>query len=280
MLTLADASSYFDRTEVYDPDSVDGDVLFYAQVGLFDDARRDAGPGYRRTMSVAPGTVIPANRAIKLFGQVWLVGLLESDGLEQLHRDKYVLQLCGEKLSHGNLGSFVSGSATNQSWAAVEWTKDGKELGESSSVVRIYNIVFAKGTEVKAQDVVWYAGRAFIALTVNDQPSGFRIAESVELDYPVQPATISARVYDPVAGGYTAGGSSSVPCARVRWQSLFAYRAESAVRYQEGDDSLVFPLGTALNTSTSISMNAETWRVMALDQVNGALIAHGRPTWA
>ncbi len=84
MLTLADASGYFDRTPM--ADTVTGSTLFYGQVDPYGDAVRDSATAYRRILSVKPGTVMPASKTLKIFGRVWIIGDSEIDGQSVQHR--------------------------------------------------------------------------------------------------------------------------------------------------------------------------------------------------
>jgi hypothetical protein len=278
MLSLTDAATYFDRTQVLDPDT--GTVLFLGQVDPYDDSKRDAGGAYRRILSLAPGTAVPASRAVRIFGQVWLIGNKEVDGLELAHRDKYVLQPAGQQLSIGRLSGYLGAVAAGTAWAGVEWIKDGKEMGASSEVVRMHNIFLATGFDVRARDVVWNSNGAYLVLSIHEQPSGYKLASTAQLDYPVATATLVPRVYSPTLGAYTPGAPASVAALRVRWQNLFAYADEAAARYQEGDDTIVLPAGTAVDTASRITLDSEEWTVLAVNALGGAVTVHGRPAWA
>lgn len=278
MLTLAEASGYFDLTEILDPDN--GSVLFYGQIDPFDDSKRDAGGSYRRILSVAPGTAIPANRAIRAFDRTYLVGAEELDGLEEQHRAKYVLQSAGSSALIHRLPGFVSGTPAGTAWASFQWVKDGKEIGTSSDIAHEYTIFLGLGTDVRAQDVVTTGGKAYLVASARPQPSGFLTAEAIELDFALSQASITGRTYDAAAGSYTASAPVVVNCARVRWQNLFNQRAEGAAPYKDGDDTLVFPAGTTLNTSSRITLAGKLWQVVSVDTLGGAITVHARPAWA
>ena len=278
MLTLAEASTYFDRTEILDPDN--GNLLFYGQIDPFDDSKRDAGGAYRRILSVAPGTPVPANRAIRALGRVYLMGTEEVDGLEEEHRVKYVLQAAASSVTIHRLPGFVSGTPAGTAWASIQWVKDGKEIGTSSDIAHEYTIFLGLGADVRAQDVVTAGGKAYLVISSRPQPSGFLTAESVELDYALSQASITGRTYDAVAGSYTASAPVAVNCARVRWQNLFSQRAEAAAQYKDGDDTLVFPTGTTLNTASRITLAGKPWQVVSVDALGGAVTVHARPAWA
>lgn len=278
MLKLAEASAYFDRTEVLDPDN--GNLLFYGQIDPFDDSKRDAGGAYRRILSVAPGTAMPANRAVRALGRVYLLGTEEVDGHQTEHRVKYVLQSAGSSALVHRLPGFVSGTPAGTAWSSIQWVKDGKEIGTSSDITHEYTIFLGLGTDVRAQDVITCDGKAYLVGSVRPQPSGFLTAEAVQLDYALSSASITGRVYDAVAGSYTPSAPVATSCIRTRWQNLFNQRREGAAPYKNGDDTLVFPAGTALNTSSLITLDGKPWQVVSVDTPGGAATVHARPAWA
>lgn len=108
MLKLSAAASYFDRTPVVD--AYTGAVICYGQVDPYDESKRDAGAAYRRVLSVAPGQVLPAHGAVSVLGMTWLVGRRERDGLQELHRDKYVLQPVDTQFNVATLTGYLSGT--------------------------------------------------------------------------------------------------------------------------------------------------------------------------
>lgn len=283
MLTLAQASSFFDRTAVFDPTG--STRLFYGQVGNFDDSRRDAGSAYRRILSITPGTTLPNPAAVNIHGQVWLVGSKEIDGLEEMHRDKYVLQACTAEYSLSSLSVYVSGAvspSTLKRWAGVEWVKDGKEIGSSSDTVRFYTVFLPSGTPVRERQVVVspLGGEVYLVMSVHTLPSGFVSANTVRLDSTLTTSQITPRAYSAATGAYTLGAAATVACLQVRWQNLFAYDTEAEARYQEGDETLVFPSGTPVNTASLITYAGRTWRAVSVDDLGGAVTVHARPTWA
>jgi hypothetical protein len=273
MMTLAEAAAYFDRTPVLNPDN--DSLLFYGQTDPFDDSKRDAGAAYRRILSVAPGTSVPG--AVKILGQVWLVGNKETDGLEVAFRDKYVLQQAGVKANISRLAGFLAGTVASSAWSSIEWLKDARELEVSSDVATLNTIIFPDGTDLREHDIVWYSGRALMVQSPRHQPSDYVMATAFELEQAAPAAaTITTRTYDPAAGSYTTSGTASVQALRVRWQSLYRYGSQADARYKSGDDTLVLPAATALTTADLITLAGLTWRVLSVETISGALVAHVR----
>ena len=275
MLTLAEASSYFDRTEVRDPDT--NALLFYGQVDPFDDSKRDSGGAYRRVLSVAPGTPIPAKGVVRIFGRVWVVGLLEVDGLQDPHRDKYVLQTAPVKHSISRLSGFLTAAVASSQWGSSEWVKDAKEVDASSKHAQMFYIFFPSSADVREHDVVWWGLSSYLTLSVHPQASGFLVATCVKLEHQVVDATLNTRVYDPEEGAFASSTPTTVKALRVRWQSLFLYGSEADAKYRPGDCSIVLPAGTVVATKDTITLAGTTWSVSAVEEISGAVVVHARP---
>lgn len=275
MLTLADASRYFDKTPIRD--TVSGSVLFYGQVDPYGDAIRDSGTAYRRILSVAPGTTIPSSRLVSILGSTWIVGDSETDGMQVAHREKYVLHPAPTLIALYRLTGHLSSTLAESCWGDMVWFKDGKEEASSSRVVPMYTLYLPATTSLQEFDVVHVGVRAYLVQNPHTLPSGAASATCVQLEHALATATLNTRVYDPVQGKYVSTAPTSVPCQRVRWQSLYVYDEQVATRYQEGDCSLVLPAGTTVATKDTITLAGATWSVLSVETISGAVVAHGRP---
>lgn len=275
MMKLSQASTYFDRTPATVPET--GKVLFMGQIDPFDDARRDSGAAYRRILSVKPGTVIPASRVVKMLGAVWIVGGMEPDGLSELHREKYVIQKADGLLSVSRLSGFLSGTAASVLWSSPQWVKSAKELEVSSGMPQVYDVTLPSGSDVRDRDILWDSGHAYLAMARHDQASDLMTVTCMALDQ-VLPlvATVSTRTYSATLGAYGAPVDVAVNALAVRWQSLFQYGSEASSRYQEGDVSIVLPAGTAVSTSTLVTLAGAVYQTLACLDLAGAVVLHSR----
>lgn len=273
MMTLAQVSAFFDRMPVYDPDN--GEVLFYGQVDPYDDSKRDAGAAYRRVLSVAPGTPIPAHRALRLLGSEWLAGNMEPDGLAELHRQKYVLQpahACGVT----SLSGYLAGSASTPTWGGVEWFKDGKEVSESSEMFALYNGYFGEGLGPAIGSVVQAGNQVFLVRSLRRMPAGFDVAVLAEQQSRVAQASLVRRVFVPQTGGMTSSAPVQVPALRMRWQDLFEYTVPDPERHRPGDETLVLPAATQVSNADRIELEGQTWSVLDVSAVYGVKACHVR----
>lgn len=274
MLTLADASGYFDRTPIHD--AYTGALKFYGQVDPFDDSKRDSATAYRRVLSVKPGTMIPERRAVRILGACWLVGSSDLDGQGTAYREKYVMHPAPSTMLVTSLSGYLSGATPIANYGELAWLKDGKEDASSSRGVPMFTAYLAKGAALAEYDVIQVDGVAYLANPPHLQASGVLSATCARLEYLPVDATLSTRTYDPAQGKYTASVATTVKCLRVRWQALFVYGSQADAKYQEGDCSLVMPSGTVLATKDTVTLGAQSWSVLAVEDIGGAVVAHGR----
>jgi len=273
MLTLAQASSYFDRTPIL---SVTGAHLFYGQVEPYQDSMRDSATAYRRVLSVAPGTVIPSSRLVKILGSIWVVGDSEVDGMSEAFREKYVLHPAPTQLLVNRLSAHVSGTTPAAAWGDMVWFKDGKEEAQSSRAVPVYSVYASLAADIREYDIIKVGAQGYLVGHPHTMASGVLSATCVHLEFAVASATLGTRTYDPVQGKYTATVTTSVPCQRIRWQSLYLFDSQASAKYQEGDCSLVLPAGTVLATKDTVTLDSVLWNVLSVDTLGGAVVAHGR----
>jgi len=275
MLTLADASRYFDRTPIRD--TATGATLFYGQVDPYQDAVRDSTTAYRRTLSAAPGITIPASRLVSILGSVWIVGNLETDGMAVAHREKYVLHPAPTLLSVRGLSSHVTMGTATVSWGSMLWFKDVKEEASSSRLNLLYTAYLPTSVALAEYNVISVGATGYLVGPPYTQASGMLSATCAKLEHAPADATLATRVYDPVQGKHVSSSNTQVKCLRVRWQSLYVYNSQGDTKYQEGDCSLVLPAGTVLATKDQVTLAGQTWSVLAVETIGGAVVAHGRP---
>lgn len=274
MLTLADASSYFDRTPILDADT--GAIKFYGQVDPYQDSIRDSATAYRRILSVRPGTVIPTKRVVRILGSTWLVGASELDGQSVAHREKYVLHPAPSALAVASLSGHVMGAAPAANWGEMVWLKDGKEDASSSRAVPMFTAYVSAKAALAEYDVITLGGFGYLVAPPHLQASGVLSATCSRLEFAPGDATLATRTYDPVQGKYTSIVSTTVKCLRVRWQTLFLYGSQGDAKYQEGDCSLVLPAGTVAATKDTLTLDGQVWSILAVETLGGAVVAHGR----
>jgi len=274
MMSLAQASSYFDRTPAYSVTT--GALLFKGQIDPYDDSKRDASAAYRRILSVAPGTVMPADGAFKALGQIWLIGGMEPDGLDSVHRQKYVILPARTQLKVSRPNQYLAGTYTANLHASAGWVKDAKQLETSSEQPQMYDVFFHAGADVRERDVLWNGVEAYLALSPRLVASDLLSVHCLRLTETVQTVGLVTRTYNPSTGAYSSAAAATVQGLPVRWQSLYSYGSQADARYQEGDLSLMLPTGTAVDTTTKFVIDGFDFQVLAVDTLAGVPVAHIR----
>lgn len=274
-MKLVDAASYFDLTPATDPDT--GVLLFKGQIDPFDDAKRDGTASYRRILSVRPGTAIPAGRVITMLGKTWLVGTMEPDGLQELHRQKYVLQEAAKTVKVSRLSGFLAGTVVSTLRANVAWYKDEDQVDVSSQMPQLFDIMLPSGSVVQDQDILWNTGEAYLVLSKWDSVAGFFELDCLKLDQvlPVA-ANLTTRTYVPTTGLYTTSAATTVNALSVRWQNLFKYVSQASEKNKPGDVAIVLPTGTAASNSTLVTLSGLTYQTLAVLDIAGAVVLHAR----
>jgi hypothetical protein len=273
---LVDVSSFFDRTPVLDADS--GVQLFLAQLQNYDGSHRDNVTAYRRILSVAPGTVIPASRAVSALGKTWLVGRDSPDGQATAHRVKYVVQSAPAKASVYTAAAFLTGAGAASIWADLQWSADRKELAVSSRVPQEYTAFLPSTAAVGRHSFIVLGSQCLMVQSVAASPAGFLEAQGMlQGAAAASTAVITPRTYSSTTGAYTNGAPVTVACAIVRWQEFYEYAGQSDDKYQEGDAVLLLPSSASVAVSSAIVSGGTTWTVLSARVESGVLAVHGRP---
>ena len=274
MMSLTQASTYFDRTPAYSV--TNGALLFKCQIDPYDDSKRDASAAYRRILSVAPGTVMPAEGAFTALSQIWLIGGMEPDGLEQVHRQKYVILPARTQLKVSRPNQYLSGTYASIQHASAGWVKDAKQLETSSEQPQIYDVFFHAGADVRERDILWNGVEGYLALSPRRVASDLLSVACLRLEAPAGTVSKIARTYNPSTGAYADSAPVNVQALVVRWQSLYKYGSQADARFQEGDLSLMLPTGTVVDTTTKFQIAGFDFQVLSVDDLSGVPVAHIR----
>jgi len=274
-MKLVDAASYFDLTPATDPDT--GVLLFKGQIDPFDDSKRDGTASYRRILSVRPGTTIPAGRVVTMLGKTWLVGTMEPDGLQELHREKYVLQPVTGSLKVSRLSGFLSGTVTSTLWSSANWIKDDAQVEVSSELPQLFEVLLPVGSDVRVQDVLWTTGETYLVLAAHTSAAGLLSTDCLKLEQTTPAAaSLTLRTYDPITGTYSNSAPIGVSALTVRWQNLFKYLSQASEKHRPGDLAIVLPAGTAASTGTVITITSVDYQTLAVLDLSGAVVLHAR----
>jgi hypothetical protein len=237
-MRLAKAASYFNNTVCQD--AYTGEVLFAGQFALYDDTKRDAEVGERRILSLDPAVQIPARRTVEAMGTRWLLGHRAPD----YFRDKalrlgYVAHEATDLVTIRTLSQICLNQSAEPVWAGKFNVKRLAFTEQSSAVPRQMHVFLSTAEPVSIDQMIDMAGAKYLVRSVDDGPSGTRMALCDEMPEPcVDLAQVTFGTYDPLTDSVPTT-AQTVRVLRLRWQSLFAYNDQDGGDFGPGDVQFV-----------------------------------------
>ena len=135
-MRLHAAATHFNRMVCYD--AYTGVELFKSQLTLFDDQKRDTEGGERRILELAPGTALPARRAVEAEGVRYILGHPFQDSMfGKPIRVKYVAHEATNLATLQTMAQVCTNTAGTTAYGARAWVKDSKEMDESSQMIGV-----------------------------------------------------------------------------------------------------------------------------------------------
>lgn len=260
-MKLASAANRFN--DMICTDGYTGVALFVAQLGLYDDNKRDSETQERRVISVAPSVVPPARRVIAAAGTRFIMGHGNPDDYKGktirvgylAHEATYLSQL-------RNLAQVCLAQPGTTAWSGRAWVKDAAYSQQSSNLTPENHFHFAASETIAEGSTLTFNGVLNIVRSFNHGAGGTLIALCEEMDAgAVEVGLLSTGVYDPVLDA-VAAGTVSVTVVRMRWQSLFAYRSNMAPSFAPGDIQLAIAKSAATPVAGStVVLSDGTWKL-------------------
>lgn len=265
-------STYFDNLEFRDAYS--NAVAFFGQLDLFDEAKRDSETALRRIISTSATALIPARRAVRAGGIVYLIGQPHQDSFQGIQvRVGYASQKAGPLASILSLDEACLGLPGTVAYASRAWIKDTAFSEQSSIINSQYHINFGITENVKAADIVRASGDYFVVRSVSEGESGLLIATCDLLKgVAPEPATIQAGAYSATTETFT-GAPVTAPVLALRWQSLFAYGGGQADPFAAGDIQIVAAKSSVtMIPGARVTLSSGIWTVLSVVSVGAAWV--------
>jgi hypothetical protein len=262
----------FDKTPCCD--AYTGSFSFNGQLKTWPESLRDSEVAVRRVLSTGPSVVLPARRAIKVFGDVFILGTGDLD----THR--------GAPIRRGYTAAQVDGLATVQSlsqlltatpgfnaYSGKSWVKNEAEVHQDSKLNSQYQVFFSSTETIPVASIVTLNGVMLLTRNAFVSPSGLQIVVCDELQAPnLEGATLSTSTWNP-ATNQAVKTDSSVGILRIRWQSLFAYAHAAAPVFEPGDIQLAMVKSAGTPTTGSVfALSDGHWTVKSVTDFNGCWI--------
>jgi hypothetical protein len=260
MPELSAVAAHFD-----DIDIVDGYTLaklFKGQVSSFNETSPDGNTNKKRTISVVPGTIIPARRLISYFGENWLIGDGNTDGLQnrQLRTAYWTRKVVDTafRLSPAEACKGLTGFALASS---KEYLKDTVNSVSDSEYDPQWDITISITESAVKGQFLKIDNKYYRIRSVHTTASGFLVANCDELDGTPRTAVrlVIAGEVDPITETRIQAYSDTFGIL-FDPSKLYRFISQADPRYLSGDMTLILALPASVGSVVSLS--GIDWRVL------------------
>ena len=230
-----------------------------------------------RQLSTAPDVTIPARGAIRINGDVFLIGHGSTDFWKgEPIRVNYVTQGADGLATLTTIEGALAAAPGVQAYASAEFSRYMPEGADSSKYPPQYELFLAESETIAADMLVSLNGLWYLVKESYKSPSGVRVALANVLADPVfETVSLSVNTYDPVADA-TTSVTTSHPIMRVKWTEHYTYLSIGTETYERGDQQ-VFMLKTATpKPSDTLTLSDGTWRILAVQDEGTRWSCHVR----
>ena len=277
MVDIYAVATHFDDIAI--SDAYTDQPLFYAQLSTFLDASPDGSVAQRRVMSAAPGITLPVRRAIKAFGESWLVGAANVDGIygEVIRQSFWTKKVSDtfNKLTPGEAALNLAGMSLLGHRSYLKDTVNGVTDAEYDP---FWELFFVPYEEVKKGDFLRAGSTYYRVRSAHLEIDGLTNAACDELD---QGASVSvtlhtAGVYDPVNDVYS-GTTATVTALTFDRYKWYDQQTEADLKSMSGDMNLFIAVSSATPVvGDKVSIAAREWSVLAVTADSDAWACHIR----
>ena len=274
MPEIYDVACHYD--DIQATDAYTGTTLFKAQYSSFNEAAKDGTITKRRTMSVRPGTTIPARRAVNFLSETWIIGDGNSDGIYGLPiRTAYWMKKSTGLASLLTPAQACNSSAGTSMHISAMYLKDTVNSTSDTEYDTFWN-VFTSSSEPVVKGYYFKVGSKYYRVRGQHQETtGFGLAACDELDdSAVTTAIVKTSVtYDPITDTQT-GTTSTISAIMLDPGKFYRYANNMDDKYTSGDYSLV--TASALDVGSDVTINSLRWRVLSKEAEADAWVHHIR----
>lgn len=259
-MDLQDVADFFNRMECLD--AYTGGFLFYGQLALYDDNKRDSETAERRVISLNPALSLPPRRVVQAAGTKFILGHRNPDDFGGVLRAGYVAQEAPYLSQVRTLGQICRNEVGTTAYAGSAWVKNAAFTEQSSKLVPQQHIYFAQDELILESMLVTLGPRLYVVRALNLGAGGMLVCTAEELPAPnIEVATVTNGPFDTLTETL-AGTPTPVRLVRMRWQSLFRYGSNIAPSFGPDDAQVAIAKATMTVTAGAlIVMSDGTWRV-------------------
>lgn len=261
MPELADVSAHFDDIEVFD--SYTGKFLFRGQLASFVEAAREGSTNLKRTMSVAPDIEIPFRRMFQYFGENWIVGNGNVDGLyNQRMRKTYWITKAMDMVERLTPAEACLEKAGTIFGASKVFLKDTINYTSDSEYDPQWEFSVAATEQVVKGSFLVTMGKIYRVREYRLNEGGFLLATADQLDDDAKVAVDLTAVgdFDPITETFV---ETLTPTFGILLEptKLFRFKSEADRRFNAGDASLILPVIAAVGSLVTIA--TVKWKILS-----------------
>lgn len=275
-MRFADISAFFDKDPVYD--AYTGDLLFKCHTSAHDDRTSSGSTSRRRTMTTGEGTVIPARRAVTVYGEAWIVGNSNPDHFQGTAvRRSYDLKKSTGLIERLTPGQACLGAAGSSFHAHREYYRDTVDTRTSADWDVMWNIYHAPGEGVVEGSILRQGSTYYRARTTRDSIEQYDITEADQLDANVRQSATFVSQKRSLVTEQPVGAPVQVQVLQMDMTKFFQFRTQGESTVQAGD-RMVFVAQSAHTPTVGAEFTMEglQWRVLSVVPEQDAFALHAR----
>lgn len=272
MPELFDVACHFDDIPVVD--AYTGLFAFNGQFSTFEETAINGSTERKRSLSVAPGVIVPARNVVTIFGENWIIGSGNTDGIYgRAIRKGYYLKRADELAVVRSPAQLLASAVGASMYVNRMYLKDTVN-GVTDSQYDPFWEVYTGASEVTPRGYfISVAGLLLRIRTSHKELSGFNLAQSDELDtstlktltVPVTP------VYNPVTDTYS-GTTASVSAVVFDAYKFYKYATVADPKVNSGDLTAI--VAASVPAGQTVTMDGQKWKVASVQAELDAWALH------
>lgn len=262
MPDIFDVAKHYDDTPV--TDAYTSAYLYDAQFATFLEASPDGNTSQRRTMSLAPGLVIPSRRVIQGQGETHLVGYGTVDTFYgQIIRQAFWLKRATGLVTILTPAQAALGAGGVQAYAHLDYLKDVVNSNTDSEYDPFWDIFFAPIEGVAKGHFIEYGSTLYRVRSTHVGIEDLTDAASDQLDAGARVSVTftSTGAYNPVTDTMAAGSVTTTGILLDRYQ-FYELRTEADQLMKAGDKTLVVAASAITPVvGKPLTISGAQWRI-------------------
>lgn len=266
-MDLSVAAAYFDDQAVYD--SYSSALLFYGQPDLYDSAERDSETGWRRSLSVVPGTPLPARGCISLGTDHFVIGRVVKDYFQGSPIREHLLLHPAEGLvSLASAATFLASGTPTSLHAGRSWLKDRKFETRTSQAYPLYDFFCHESEPAVLGYILKDADNDYYRVAADSVRSGeLRTLTAYHLGTTALRSigySVAGTTYSSSTNSYTLAASATISAFVEDYRTNYLYLNNAAEDFERSDKVITVLVSAVTDPKTTdrITDSTTTYRVI------------------